>query len=71
MTVANNEGDAAVVLQAVEAESRLRQARRRETTVASPLATRARAPLHAFETWIRSYRQVCEVGVDGLYGSGG
>lgn len=63
------EGGADVVLLAVEADSRPRQARRRDATDAPPSSN---VPIRTdlrFEAWIWSwYRQV---GADGFYGSGG
>jgi len=63
------EGGADVVLLAVEADSRLRQARRREATDAPPISKVPTRTDQRFEAWIWSwYRQV---GAGGFYGSGG
>lgn len=68
MMVKKNTG-ADVDLLGVEADSRLRQARRRESMILPPIAKAPDRADQRFEAWIWSrYRQV---GADGLYGSGG
>jgi hypothetical protein len=68
VTVKKPKGGAVVVLQAVKADPRWRQARGREAPVAPPVAKVETHDDSRFEAWIWSFRQVSK---DGLYGSGG